>query len=326
MGKAGKARKRQRLEGSVDAGAAAHSTVAIPSEISEEEVAISASILDAFSADTALYASKGCKILRKLLFPLIQVQFDKHFEEIPNTKVINQSYLGDETKMKTLENTIIYFTNNMEKFQSLQYKQFRRSLHPLVLYTKKSMNGSVVEKSDQSISNQITTEFRCSNYSKVYSLLLQLASGSDESIKLGHLQRWTRECDLLSKPNVCSQYSEAQLKNMSLLLLYAVLRVMSNRTQANGALSHPKLPENDVDMDSMQANLVTHPYFSAVDVDPSTDCVQPLPDTRDYTDDILVILTTIGKERRPPRYHFIQSHRNPLTHSLIVLTHVANMT
>ena len=147
MGKAGKARKRQRLEGFVDAGAASHSTLSIPSEISEEEVAISASILDALSADTALYASKGYKILRKLLFPLIQVQLSKHFEEIPNAKSINQSYLGDETKMKILENTIIYFVNNLEQFQSLQHKQFRRSLHPLVLYTNKSLNGSVLTHS-----------------------------------------------------------------------------------------------------------------------------------------------------------------------------------
>ena len=317
MGKAGKARKRQRLEGTKDAGcAAAYSPASIPSDVSEEEVAISASMLDVLSADTEVYASKGYKMLRRMLFPLIEVQFEKYFEEMPSTRAINRNDLEDETNMKILENTINYFVNNLEAFQSLKYKPFRRSLHPLVLYTKKHMHGCAVEKGDQSISNQITAAFRCGNYSKVYSLLLQLANHSDEIIKLGHLQRWTRECDLLSKPSP-GDYTESQLKNLSLLLLYAVLKVMGIRTQRNGDSFNTQLSEKGLEMDTMQATLVTHPYFSALDGNLSTDYAQ-IAYSRDYANDILVIQTTLGKERRPPRYCFIHLR---IPNALSSLTH-----
>jgi hypothetical protein len=320
MGKAGKARKRQRLEGLSDAIVAV-TPLSEPSTINEEQLAISISMLELLSNDTSLYASKGYKMLRKLLFPLIQVQLDKHFEGIPYKNAVNQIELN-ETNMKILENTINYFVNNLEVFQALQYKQFRRALHPLVMYTKKNMNGTVVEKSDQSISNQITSAYRSCNYSHVYRLLLQLANSNDEGIKLGHLQRWTRECDLLSKPNVCTSYTESQLKNMSLLLLYAVLRVMNNRNHSNSTLLETKLPENGMEMESMEATLVTHPYFSAVDVNPSDDSIQPVPADRDYGSDIVIIQTTHGNERRPPRYAL--THSLTLAHSLThsrLLTH-----
>lgn len=158
MGRAGKEKKRRKkvanafpqnhLEGVAETSSRDHesndddsdneseSSQTISHERSDTTTAIH--VLRILGQRPDLYESKPMKSLRTLLFPLInhQVQTGSHFEsnEITNSSIDqNLSFSIGLKKIAALVRVTTTFCNNMEMFSSLDGKQFRAALHPLVL-------------------------------------------------------------------------------------------------------------------------------------------------------------------------------------------------
>lgn len=218
-------------------------------------------------------------------------------------------------------NLAAYFANNLEEFDAASAKPFRKALHPLVRYHKQSTSNDPntathIVLSDASLNNKITSMFRAQNWIGVLNGLQTLEANDDEVPKLGiyvhksiaivrilfvvqhvvnmyysnlkgSLQRWIRDCDVVSRldPEMVREVSladgpadeyadaKAYADNMSVLLLSAVLRVMhakqSRRLSSTGRGPPLRPPPGQVSVageaqrNSVRGAIVRHPAFSA---------------------------------------------------------------
>ena len=249
MGKAGKARKKQKLDRE-----AAHESVIddvdMPNMSIVEKVAISIQVFEVLGQRLDIYDDKKFKLLRKALFPLLEAQRNKFFENdailgpIPNEAALD--VILSHYKIAIAVDTAMHFSQHMDEFNDATNKPFRKAMHPLVLH-KKSISslgdgvvtdGSVQEAS-ASLSNRISSCLRIRDWVGALTTLRELESTPEVMPKLGSLQRWVRDCDILSRTSPAAEEGAAATsldpslppakptdKNTSILLLDAVLRVM----------------------------------------------------------------------------------------------------
>ena len=155
MGKAGKARKRQRLERSLAEG------VLRGEEVDEEELLETESpvdksevtnvpiiecnrtdkdilleVLAVFVRNREEYRSKKLKVLRQKLFPLLDVQRDKFFEPEPPLAPFSSQKVRETLSIKNIAACIRAVESlviNPALFQAVENKALRKAMHPLVL-------------------------------------------------------------------------------------------------------------------------------------------------------------------------------------------------
>lgn len=142
MGKAGKARKKQKLL--VQAVAAAEE--GLDQSDSDEEggerdpdLDCAVLLLNTLSTRLQLYDGKGMKPLRISLFPLIQKQLDSFFEDPPPPRPLSEEEVQSILSSSNISATLRIsqsLAHQPERFASLEFKEFRRALHPFVLHQK----------------------------------------------------------------------------------------------------------------------------------------------------------------------------------------------
>lgn len=254
MGKAGKERKRRRIEaapvnddeeedgGDSDAG---------EEELAGEDISSAAQLLDYLYWDLkAAYASKELKPLRTALFPLIQQQAKAHFEIIPPK--IRRTTPLEPREVVLLKRVAAHFASSDEgraQFASPASRPFRRALHPFVVQGlgQNGQNQSQIQglqqnpadgphDEDRSFSGRISNAFHAHDWGAALRLLHEM-SRSGEVLKLGALQRWVRDCDLA--------LTVGEDKNVSLLLLDGTMRVGETNAAGAGAQG-VKLPREDL--------------------------------------------------------------------------------
>lgn len=330
MGKASKIRKRRKIESSnngIGFVSIKGGTSDSDSEVSGNEtegtyellVPVAISVLQYLWRRIDRYEDKSCKALRVSIFPLIELQKSKFFEE-----PMKQAHLTDDefervVTPKTLESTIRvaqHFVNNLALFNEEESKPFRRVLHPLVVHTFKlrtvgnKTNAAILRQGDQcsalatlsvsTISNRISNCFRNKDYSGALSFLHQITnnSESDDSLvpKLGSLQRWVRDCDLIN-PTIdesCNSGTTAQtsilgtvdVKEMSLLLLHGVLRVTNIVKQKHAQLPVTVLSRQPTKLQADNKNM--YPYSRAEKIlYPSFSSPKPWPSGAYFSEDRL---------------------------------------
>ena len=275
MGKASKIRKRRKVEGSHNGQNFVPVSVAVSDDESdqsdspedetklstEDSINCSIQVLQYMSRRTDRYDQKTHKSLRIGIFPLIELQKNKFFEEPMILPHLPDDEYDRVVTPQTLALTITvakHFINNPDIFADEESKSFRRALHPLVVHTYKlrtvgnktnavqrlggEQSSVLATLSISTISNRISNSFRNKDYAGVLNFLHQVTSSAtvdcDEVAvpKLGSLQRWVRDCDLTNPPPddahnpvykaiLPSSLEAFDVKEMSLLLLHAVLRV-----------------------------------------------------------------------------------------------------
>jgi hypothetical protein len=199
MGKAGKARKRQKIERGVPAvdssdaleaesGSGSENDDGTGSVLSRRNVDATMQILACLSQRLDLYESKEMKPVRVALFPLIEFQRNKFFEEARTTNSLTDEEFCKLTSPSTISRavTIIrYFAIHEDEFALEQHKPLRKALHPLVVYTNKKIAAakrptpatvssagaaqqpsalSTTESGSNSLSNRISNCFRGGDY------------------------------------------------------------------------------------------------------------------------------------------------------------------
>jgi hypothetical protein len=156
MGKAGKARKKQKL--------LAHATDEdFLSDCDESDCDSSNNnnlldtavlVLNTLSTRMKLYDGKPLKPLRIALYPLIQRQLDKFFEDPPPAAVLSEQEVSLLLAPPNIAATLRIaqtLTQQPEIFASLENKDFRRALHPFVLYQiRKSSLGASAKPTSSS--------------------------------------------------------------------------------------------------------------------------------------------------------------------------------
>jgi len=318
MGKRGKERKKRKLSpgiSQVEESPSENESENDHSAPTESEVAISASVLEAYYWNhRETYLSKTTKGLRKILFPLIDVQIKAraHFEITPP---LSKSVPLDEPSTKdlvTLRRVALYYQgeNGRCQFGSVAGRPFRRALHPFVLMQQ---GTSQISEEDRSFSGRVSNAFRSRNWELALSLLFEM-SQSAEPLKLGALQRWVRDCDFAS--SLCDsdaavgENEKNAMKNTALLLLDAVMRV------GEMSLQTPDDQVNDRGPGQKTTNIFMRPpalsvvaqikRFEPFWVPPVTGCEQP--DSSDITEScalptFTVVHTVPGVDRKPPSPH-----------------------
>lgn len=171
MGKNGKARKRQKIEQEIRKyGELANESDDSNAEeedgpqlagLSPLEVEALLQVLKSFSRRLDLYEDKACKPLRIAIFPLIEIQQSKFFEDVakpvPLTDEEFHASLSASLVAKA-SNAISYLIRNTEEFASEQYKHIRRALHPLVVHTNRKLKaGKATAQLSASVRSATTT-------------------------------------------------------------------------------------------------------------------------------------------------------------------------
>ena len=272
MGKAGKERKRRKLEN--------HQSI-VDNDDDEElsdtdgdnmttvnDLPIAIHALDILGQRIDLYRSKAMKGVRSALFPLIEVQIKKSaFFEIRSSSIINET--AEATLTSSLDSLLriaSMLSSDLTSFLSFEMKEFRHALHPLVHFTQQkdkqgessselgvgtntstsivpnegvSSSVSVPACVEQSYAQRISTLFRANQWTKALAALHAMRTESHEIPKLGTIQRWVRECDLVRVSG------EAGCENLSWLLLDATMRLQdtakavdNNHGNGNGTNSN----------------------------------------------------------------------------------------
>eukprot|EP00598_Pedospumella_elongata_P006924 CAMPEP_0184968578 /NCGR_PEP_ID=MMETSP1098-20130426/1596_1 /TAXON_ID=89044 /ORGANISM="Spumella elongata, Strain CCAP 955/1" /LENGTH=671 /DNA_ID=CAMNT_0027490221 /DNA_START=24 /DNA_END=2039 /DNA_ORIENTATION=- len=306
MGKASKIRKRRKIETSnngrgflsvEDDASGADSGGSDSDDESVNSLIPSAiSVLQYLSRRVDKYDEKAFKVFRVSVFPLLELQKTKFFEEPMVQPALTNEDFDRVVTTKALSAAISvarYFAINLDLFNDEDAKPFRRALHPLVVHTFKirtvgskakaaslrqgDQNATTVALGVSTISNRISNCFRNKDYMGALNYLFQVASAADGDEaavpKLGSLQRWVRDCDLTNptpdeNPVVTSLVSAkldaAGVKEMSLLLLHAVLRV-TNLVKKKHSASQTNTPGNQpAKLHIDHSGSIDYPYTRAV--------------------------------------------------------------
>jgi len=252
MGKAGKERKRRKLErdgfGGDDGRAGAdHDDDDEDNEQVDgddgDPMALAIAALDVLGQHPALYRSKAMKTVRAALFPLIDLQVKKraHFEA--KVHLLSPVAAGDATvevppaQVDALLHVVAALTNDTAQFLSVDCKELRHALHPLVLLAQRkdsphTTNAAAAAPSSasasassagptaptQSYTQRISTSFRAGQWAAALKELHAMRVGPERP-KLGTIQRWIRDCDLARAGG------ESDGENTSWLLLDATMRL-----------------------------------------------------------------------------------------------------
>lgn len=244
MGKAGKLRKRKRIEETLvvnkihrtDDDEADINSDSSCEEDQVEAVSLAIAVIDAFSRRLDLYDSKQYKGIRLALAPLLRLQQTKFFEapgQKPHMSDEDFALIVSNKAVAATASIIKYYCVNLEEFSSESLKPLRKSLHPLVTHTFKrtgNLHCSSVDilQSNHTISNVVSHCFRTGDYTGALSALYSLTTEEELDThlipRLGSLQRWVRDCDVASL-TLSAVGQNNDLNEMSLLLLHAVLRV-----------------------------------------------------------------------------------------------------
>jgi hypothetical protein len=199
MGKSGKARKRQKIErrvpavevsdgSEVESGSGSENDGGTNAALSQKNVDATMQILACLSQRLDLYESKEMKPVRVALFPLIEFQKNKFFEEARATNSLSDEEFHKLASSSTISRAVTvirYFALHEEEFASEQYKPLRRALHPLVVYTNRKIAAakrpptatassavatqqpsilSTAESGSNSLSNRISNCFRAGDH------------------------------------------------------------------------------------------------------------------------------------------------------------------
>ena len=249
MGKAGKERKRRKLEN-------LQSIVVLDNEEDDiafsdadgddhDDLPIAIHALDILGQRIDLYRSKTMKGVRSALFPLIELQIKKSaFFENKAVSIIQD--IAEATLSSSLNSLLriaSMLSSDVTRFLSFEMKEFRHALHPLVHFTQqkdkqveplpahvgKSLlppptnnDMSLSVCTEQSYSQRISSLFRANQWTKALTALHSMRTESQERPKLGTIQRWVRECDLVRVSG------EAGCENLSWLLLDATMRLQDS--------------------------------------------------------------------------------------------------
>jgi hypothetical protein len=156
MGKAGKARKRQKIERGVadvgesdgsglGSGSGSEDDAGSDGVLGQKNVVATLQVLACLSQRLDLYESKAMKPVRVALFPLIEFQKNKFFEEaMMTTNLSNEEFhkLASSSTISRAVGVIRYFALREDEFASEQHKHIRKALHPLVVYTNKKISAA----------------------------------------------------------------------------------------------------------------------------------------------------------------------------------------
>lgn len=260
MGKAGKERKRRKLESQnfvaiddndddADDSDGEGADEQEGTEAGSRELSLllpgAIEFLDASSQRIDLYRSKDFKALRQVLFPLIELQTKKsaHFEikclqSMKEDKI--DALLTSKASMSAMVRAATMLNNSHTHFFSAELKEFRHALHPFVLLSQQKdgnasssrADGTTVDQggaaTSASYSQRISSAFRANNWHLALKELHAMRVDGTEKPKLGTIQRWVRDCDLARMSN-----HTAEGENLCWLLLDATMRLQGIPSSCN---------------------------------------------------------------------------------------------
>ena len=314
MGKAGKERKRRRLESggredateaeAVEEGGSDEEALAV------EDVAAAAALLDCLHFDLKpAFASKELKPLRTALYPLIQIQAKAHFEIIPPK--IRRTAALEPREVALLKRVAVHFASSDEgraQFASPASRQFRRALHPFVVQSLGQNSHSQQQQQqqqqqqaqgqqfsaelddDRSFSGRISNAFHAHDWGAALRLLFEM-SRSCEVLKLGALQRWVRDCDLA--------LTVGGDRNVSLLLLDGTMRVGETNAPGGQRVDLFKIGASSTPAIDMQCVVETFAPFCPTLRSPPLESVALGP-TNQEQPVYSIVHSVPGPERKPP--------------------------
>ena len=169
MGKAGKARKRQRLEREVEKRLPDSSESENDSEQDVEEHGhhdrnrISVRIFDGLSGRMDYYTTKKLKSFRAAVYPLVLAQMNNFFEQPAPQCPLSDDEMDALLCDRNLNSVIIMANElhkDMESFSGHEMKDYRRALHPLVLYHKAKNSDKIIVSQDKSRKNRAHLTFK----------------------------------------------------------------------------------------------------------------------------------------------------------------------
>lgn len=269
---------------------------------SKGNIDIAIKVLHFLSHDIELFRSKELKDFRKAIFPLLELQSSKHFEldmMMPN----NETKLTKQDISITIK-LVLYLQNNLNIFNSLDFKSFRRAMHPIALACFPKKKANILDNKEK-LSNKISTSLQSKQYPNALIFLYEMINSGDDIPKLGTLQRWVRYCDVKEiyiegVPSSSTSINDSNsTRNMSLLLLDAVLRVMQLRDNSS-IFNYDKYHVPS------KASINRYPYFAApkdkMFSDKGEVKLEDLHfiDSTEFLDKHVQVLSSIpGIERRP---------------------------
>ena len=303
MGKAGKLKKRRRLEAQAAVIDSSDEDEGVCDEgddatqvIDEEAIRAAAKVLEAL---TDGLGGKEHKQLRTMLWPLVnlQVKGNAHFEASARASEVQKP--ADED-LQLLRRVITHFASTEEgraSFTLPSSRPFRRALHPVVLEQIRKNSGGGGEDVS-SYSARISNAYRAKDWALTLNLLHEMSS-SGEVLKLGAIQRWVRDAD---RP-----LAEDGDKNASLLLLDACMRVAESN-----AFAAPK-GRGQEPLDLFKAVPSVNDAAVVHRSEPFCPPSMPMQEGADDEDeekkekerpiDFRIVHSTPGAERKPPSPH-----------------------
>ena len=230
MGKAGKERKKRKLEavlqlaGPNDFEEEGEEEDSDSEAVGEEDILVAVTCLESFYWDHRdAYFSKTNKALRTLLFPLIEAQIKARAHH----EILEPARKDGGLDVATLRRVASFFLSEVGRPVFLAAgagRKFRAALHPMVLAQQMgdpaaaaayAAASTAADGDDRSFTGRISNALRSRNWALALTLLYDM-SRSGDVLKLGSLQRWVRDCDVAADEGD---------RNVSLLLLDAVMRV-----------------------------------------------------------------------------------------------------
>lgn len=207
MGKHGKAKKKQRLMQFTQESVDNDIEIMKPENIDE-----TIRLFHYFSNNIEIYQSPSVKPFRIALYPLIIIQKTKFFEKMDIVHALSDiSFDNDyvnhlpEKISKSIE-VLNYLSSDVSIFQSLEYKSFRKSMHPLVLYTNQKEKLENISKIDgnQSISTNIksthakkSSSNQSSSMKSVFSLQSMIAQSQSKRTSINDSRDTSNSSQLL---------------------------------------------------------------------------------------------------------------------------------
>jgi hypothetical protein len=211
MGKLGKERKRKRAElGEVGEGLedGAPTPTASYADAGSIEAHLRANLnaalhdaaavvaLTALAANLDAWHSKALKPARVALYPLIKAQQESNAWFEPSAAEGGAgSPAADVAALVRTADRYARGPGGMDAFRAAGAKAFRRALHPLVLDASRR-EGRAAPDHPAGLSGSISCAFRDRNWPAALRMLREMAV-SNERPRLGALQRWVRDCDLV---------------------------------------------------------------------------------------------------------------------------------
>jgi hypothetical protein len=208
MGKAGKARKKQKLLTQALATPThshthsltplSHSTNSDSDSDSdtehvnecESDLTTAITLLTTLSTRLTHYHTRSLKPLRIALYPLIQQQLHKFFEDPPPPEELSEEEVNQRLEYTNIATTISLahsLTQDLEKFASLEYKEFRRALHPFVQLQLQQQRKSTAESKPTHSSKVLPAGWNThsSTHSSTHSTTHSTTATSATSVQLG---------------------------------------------------------------------------------------------------------------------------------------------